>query len=354
MQPEGKRRRKHVEVKTQVLMPLKSDLWWVEGFPLAAGQGALEWVALPSGRSNQIVQRAPLESIDLRAAGARAHWLVRRFPRGLRAEVGDTKLWLAGVQATLVALETARSKDFKGLLRAEPYALLGYTESTRKLAHELRAAHPQLAASVDAGAWLHAVRLDDALQGLKWIAAHARELSVITSAPASKVPEQLQGPTLVWWLFRLEEHGGPAFTDVLLGFLGDRALDLPTAVGSYVDHCFGWLNRFVKAAAKRTPLSQPLPARPVPPDAKNRDAILSVLPQLASFSRSDLRGVGRLLVISGLRERLQEWERWWAAIDRELSRFEKRLISRPPGEAGGLPRAGLHALHAKPGKIDSR
>lgn len=339
MRPADQKRTNKANAQGRVRTFIKSDLWWLTGFPVPDGGEGVQWMALPDGLGRPVPETVRLDREQLRRAGTRSLWLLENFPRALPAIVGNTAEWIAGVERVLEMLKPA--VHLGATLPARAFNHGAYTPADLRAAERLRTDHPELSVVLDALSWRSLRQPRRLTASLGWVERHVAELSVLAGRrPAVAPPEE--HIAFLLGLLQLVESDGEKKVSPILSILGDRRLyDVPL-------QGFDLLVRMLnKALTMRDFAPVELWRGPAAPDLPQ--ALLSWARwAMAADARTRQRSV-RLLVETRLYDLWDESEAWWESAE-VLTRGVKRLWRQPVEKRKAVEkqlRAQVHKLAAE-------
>ena len=297
-------------------MPMKSRLWWLDGFPGDDG-----WTALPLDGLRE-VETLALDGTHLRRVTLTVNELRRDFPRALGRIVGDGERW---AEATHRVVSLVKPWVHGG---GRPPASLFDTDSfpraVREQAGGLAAGCSALAPSIGALSWLLATRGKAASGHVRFLARNRDALACIAEPGGGRSARDRI--VLVLRLAQLGVTAGESFVAPLVAVAADRRID--TAPLRDARDAAGRASAAIRPAALMVDC---LPGDPIEPALPGE--VASWVAFLCSVHPTVQRRFLRLLAACDLPDLIAAWSVWWADHAKLIARLERSTTA-----AIGLPR----------------
>lgn len=304
MQPERRRESSEQTGIARARMYLKSDIDWLEGFPVDQGEGFVGWQPRPK-LGEALPARIRVDRERLTRTQLTLTKLVNRFPRAMPKIVGDVEAWRERVTSVLDLLKGA-VHDGADLLNMLP-RFADSQSSTLLLTSVLRL----IATAV---IWFEATNKSKESTLLTWIAANSKCLEqhlAIAGYGEGLINTLLMG--------ELIHEDGAEDWQWGLSILGDsRCFTIP--MHGFDQHVCGlihWLSNW------RNTNSQP--AFPERPAATFGSQIVEFIRQIATERRVTRRRAARLASLVLDARLLASWTFAWTKLDRDCSAAIRQL-----------------------------
>lgn len=295
MQPERRRESSERTGVTRARMYLKSDVDWLEGFPVAQGPGFVEWQPRPK-LGEELPQKLRVDRERLTRTQFTLTKLVNRFPKAMPKLVGDVEAWRQRVTSVLDALKEAIHEG-RELPRAS-----GFVTLDRRLA-----THPLLAAVANRVTWSFAITPARRDEWLTWLVQNADWLSRFLELTGLE-----QGVLDVFLIGELALENGDDW-HWLPAILGDpRCFTVPIRqFDTHIDGLMTWLRKW--RDANNPPA---FPERPAPTFAAQ---VIEFVRTIAAQNSTIRRRAARLAACFLDVRLIDEWHSVWSRLDHECS-----------------------------------
>lgn len=306
MQPERRRESSERTGIARARMYLKSDLDWLEGFPIAQGMGFVEWQPKPK-LGDVLPQRLRIDRERLTRTQLTLTKLVNRFPRAMPKVVGDVEAWRLRVNSVLDRLKEAIHGGVD-LLHQQRWPMDLLPRSQADSLDRWLASNPSLQSVARAVIWSGAVNPTSRDELLTWLALNSewlgRHIEIVG------VDQGLANVLLVGELVREEgaedwQWLGPILSE-------SRGFTVPTqGFDPHVGSLIGWVRHWRDATSP--------PAFPERPVATFGPQVVEFVRQVATQGRAARRRAARLAALVLDARLVESWSTAWSKLDRGCS-----------------------------------
>ncbi len=305
MKPLDLRETSHKTAMARGRLILTAEMGWLPGFPLAQGDGYIEWFSLPRGGDTSPTL-ITLERNHLHRATYTWQKMRYRFPKVLPRLVEDRDRWVAGVPELLNNLNRAIHQGDRlpnTLLYIDgAFSLWIVTQAETLLKH-----HPELRPVLNALTWITYLSPAELSKSLTWLEQYSDSLTTLLA----HLPQQ-EGLTTILNIWNISRHQKPQDMAGLLRFLGDaRIYSLKMdGLGTYIND---WV-----VALRRIGKDKPVPVIPEPTKSEWGPMLLTFVQWLMEQDKVVIRQALALFDVLFPIEILDYYEQWWQTMEGHL------------------------------------
>lgn len=301
MQSDPRKETSKSAVAARARMLHAAHLSWLEGFPLAAADGGVRWLAVPvqAPARETVVEGRHLSQATYALNQLRGEELAPALPRF----AGEPAVWLDSIERRIALLK--RTIHHGDPLPQQPFAELPLSRARRAQALRLAAAEPRLLPLLSAVCWVHAGHAERLGADFDLLPGWSRGFEVLTA----RLGEQPALVTLLRLLQLAASHGANRVQALASALFDERTHDAALQEGH------GFCSQILVGIGKRpkAPLPDKLPAGDL-----GRELALWCEELVVQENRRSRQQALRLFELARPQALVEQWALWWETARRLL------------------------------------